>query len=186
MSPSLWFPCTNSYDCRSKSAILVQVSDESKRLAEEEMHNQELKFSSDKGIEDALIQEDSMVNKKFMAFKEAISKHHLLYPRNGSVWELYQSLKNAPSLSKYHGLMKRNLAAALQDETQQVLNKYLVSDEREIGKRLLYDSSYFTTPEALEKAASLLSENHFYYKTLKSQVLLFQRFGSASQSSANR
>ncbi len=157
-----------------KSAILVQVNDESKRLAEEEMHNQELKFSSDKGIEDALVQEDSTVNKKFMAFKEAISKHHLLYPRNGSAWELYQSLKNESSLSRYHGLMRRNLAAALQDETQQVLNKYLASDEREIGKRLLYDSSYFYYPEALEKAASLLGEHHFYYKTLKARSYYFK------------
>lgn len=72
--------------------------------------------------------------------------------------------QNVPELEKYIGLMKRNLAAALQDEAQQAINNYLQGDFGELKKRTFFDAKYEKYPDYLQKASDLLGESHFFIR----------------------
>ena len=117
---------------------------------------------------------DSTVYKKYVAFHEALENGHLLYPMEGSAWTLFQEIKDAVDLKNYAGLMRRNLAASLQDDAQQAINDYLASDSKELYNRWTYSAKYSKFPEELNKAAELLGPNHFFYKSLISRALYFE------------
>ena len=69
--------------------------------------------------------------------------------------------------------MRRNLAAALQDEAQQAINDYLKADPAELRKRWGFSDRYEQFPDYLNKAAELLGENHMLYKNLKARAHYF-------------
>ena len=94
-----------------------------------------------KGFEQAVLSGmDSVWQKKYAQFTAALEKGELLEPAGGSgqaagasAYDLYLELAEAPELSRLHGIMKRNLATALQDESQQAINAYLRADEEEMA-----------------------------------------------------
>ena len=157
-----------------KSATVTLVSDAGKKKALSALENTGLKPSNDRAGEEFVWLQDSILQKKYAAFNEALKTNHLLYPAEGSAWALYQELKEAPALDRHMGLMRRNLAASLQDEAQQAINKYLAADSEELNRRWLLDTTYKRYPEALEKAVSLLGPGHFYYKALTARSYYFK------------
>lgn len=156
-----------------KSAAVVPCTKDGKKKAGADLGETQLSLSNDRAAGDVVI-DDTLVSKKYRMFNQALHAGHLLYPGQGSAWSLYQELKDESSLSKYHGLMRRNLAASLQDEAQQAINRYLAADTEELNRRWLLDTSYRRYPEALDKAISLLGPGHFYYKPLKARSFYFK------------
>lgn len=134
-----------------------------------------------KGLEElALTDADSNVQAMYRAFTIALKRGDLLEARDGvspSADTLYRQLIREPALADLHGLMTRNFAAALMDEGQQVLNRFLSGDLQafeilenaiNINPRLLADQFY--------RAAELLGEKHYYYKNTKAKGLYFETY----------
>lgn len=112
----------------------------------------------------------------YEAFQLAIADNHLLYPEEGSAWEIFHLIKDYEELNPYIGLMRRNLAAALQDDSQQAINRYISGDEEEIRRRLNGDTNYGQFTEQLDKATQLLGEDHFYYSPLRARFYYYKGF----------
>ena len=74
----------------------------------------------------------------------------------------------------YQGAIKRRMAAALQDETQQVLNAYLNFDNQEIAKRRNKTGAYLIYSNYCQRASELLGKDHFLNKMLTVKDLYFQ------------
>jgi len=134
-----------------------------------------------KGLEElALADADSSVQALYREFVAALKRGDLLEARDGvgpSADTLYRQLIREPALADLHGLMTRNFAAALMDEGQQILNRYLSGDlqafeilENGVGinYRLLSNQFY--------RAAELLGEKHYYYKNLHAKGLYFESY----------
>ena len=127
-----------------------------------------------KGIAN-VITSDTSIQRKYMAFNKAIEDKNLLTASPYSAWNLYNEIKDAEELKPYLGIMKRNLAAALQDDAQQAINLYLAANARELRNRYKYNKdNYNKYSDALKKAAYLIGENHFYYKTIIARALYFE------------
>jgi len=134
-----------------------------------------------KGLEEmALADADSSVQAMYRAFIAALQRGDLLEARDGfspSADSLYRQLIKEPSLTDLHGLMTRNFAAALMDEGQQYLNRFLSGDLRALetfendmnfNLRLLAEQFY--------RAAELLGEKHYYYKSTMAKGLYFEAY----------
>lgn len=129
--------------------------------------------SNDKGILAALEKEPGALA-QYNEFKKALKEGHLLTPESNSAWQLYEQLKDKPVMAPFQNLMRRNLAAALQDEAQQAMNAYLKADPAELRKRWNQSDAYYENyPEYLNKAAELLGESHQQYKSLKARAHYF-------------
>ncbi|MFT4533432.1 MAG: tetratricopeptide (TPR) repeat protein [Saprospiraceae bacterium] len=140
----------------------------------EEMSDTNFGFIGKKAAVEDIFFSDTLLKKKYLAFNAALESNHLLSPEEGSAWNIFHEVKNYPEINKYEGLMRRNLAAALQDETQQVINAYLASSPEELARRWNFDNSYEKYPEYLEKACVLLGEDHFFYQTLQARTYYFK------------
>lgn len=142
----------------------------------EEMKGDMAFFSglSSRGITNVSVS-DTSVQRKYKAFNKALEEKNLLTTTPNSAWNLFNEIKDAIELKPYLGLMKRNLAAALQDDAQQAINLYLAANAKELRNRYKYNKeNYNKYSDALKKAASLIGENHFYYKTIMSRALYFE------------
>ncbi len=117
--------------------------------------------------------EDSLVMAQYRQFKSAMEHKHLLYPEAGSAYELYQSIKDKPAVASYKNAMRRDLAAALQDDAQQAINDYLAANPLELRRRWSFDARYELYPEYLLKAAEILGESHFSYQNLQNKAIYF-------------
>ena len=157
-----------------RNTTLSFVNKEVLQRTKGEMSDTNFGFIGKKAADDAIFFSDSLLRKKYLAFNAALESKHLLNPKEGSAWNIYQEVKDYPEISKYEGLMRRNLAAALQDETQQVINAYLASSPEELARRWNFDSSYEKYPIYLEKASELLGEDHFFYRTLQARKYYFK------------
>lgn len=128
-----------------------------------------------RSMDDALLAgRDSSALYQYRQFKKAIKSGNLLEPEDQSAYTLFNLLKDRPVMQPFEGLMRRNLAAAFQDEAQKAINDYLASDPEELRKRWGHDSRYEHFPTYLEKAAEILGENHYLYKTLKAREIYFR------------
>lgn len=110
---------------------------------------------------------------QYKKFQEALERGHLLYPEEGSAYSLYLQLSGEDSLSEFHGKMRRNLAAALQDEAQQAINSYLNTASEELAERWGYGEKYAAYPEYLKVSAELLGENSAFYPSLRARAAYF-------------
>ena len=130
-----------------------------------------------KGFEKTVLEKvDTSVQELYAAFLSAVERGDLLEPAKAgsSANDLYEQLIQEESLAPLHGFMKRNLAAALHDKAQVVLNSYLKSDTAELSKRWRLDSSYFWYPQYLSRAAELLGEEHYMYRNLRGKQYYFE------------
>ncbi len=128
--------------------------------------------SNDKGMESALAKDPSAMA-LYGEFKKALKEGRLLTPETSCAWKLFNQLKDKPAAAPFQGQMRRNLAAALQDEAQQAINDYLKANPAELRKRWGFSQRYEQFPEYLAKAADLLGENHPMYKNLKARAHYF-------------
>ncbi|MBK8564965.1 MAG: caspase family protein [Saprospiraceae bacterium] len=133
-------------------------------------------------IEDLLAQADTSVQELYEEFLTAVGDQYFLPSdlREGrkpgrSASQLYDRLAKEEALRPVHSLMKRNFAAALQDESQRAINAYLRADQAELAKRWNNEiDRYKTNPVYLSKAASLLGEGHVLYHQLKAKQYYFE------------
>jgi len=88
---------------------------------------------------------------------------------------LFEKLLAEPKLARLHPAMRRNYAAALQNDAQQAMNIWLKADIQEqacIGKTLKLEP----IPRQLARAADILGEGHYMYKSLKGRQLYFEGY----------
>ncbi len=135
-----------------------------------------------RGIEDdVLAAADSNVVVQYFAFKRSLEEKAFLFPENASAPAdksadfYYELLIKEPQLERLHSSMRRNYAAALQDDAQQALIGLMnmEPEEQKQSKKTLLDK-YRPYPANLERAAEILSNHHYMYKTLKARRYLFE------------
>ena len=159
----------------SRNTVLAQVNEESLAKAKEEVEQSSFRPSEERAI--GITQEtfeDTTKYNTYLAFNQAMARGHFLFPYEGSAYAIFEEIKGYDELQKYVNVMRRNLSAALQDEAQQAINKYLAADADELRSRWKFEDKYSKYPESLDKAAELLGEKHFFYSTLKARAYYFK------------
>jgi Flp pilus assembly protein TadD len=137
-----------------------------------------------RGIEeDVLSKVDSSTRKIYSLFKNALRQKVFLpvptaagEPIGACAESYYQQLISELKLERLHATMKRNYAAALQDDAQQVINALLKSDiEENLFVNQKHKShEYGSYPKYLERASELLGSQHYMYKSLKARSKYFE------------
>ncbi len=129
-----------------------------------------------RGIEDdVLAAADTNIVEMYLAFKQSLKDKQFLEPATACSDFYYEKLAREPQLEKLHSSMRRNYAAALQDDAQQVLNIMLKSGLTEqVLKAAKYADLYYNYPTYLERAAELLGEGHYMYATLQARKHFFE------------
>ncbi len=80
-----------------------------------------------------------------------------------------------PKLERLHNSMRRNYAAALQDDAQQAINNLMKMEPTEIQiYRMERLKKYAAYPRLLERAAELLGPEHYMRTTLQARQLFFE------------
>ncbi|MBK7694000.1 MAG: caspase family protein [Saprospiraceae bacterium] len=137
-----------------------------------------------RGMEaDVLAMADTSIRLTYRLFKQALKNKVFLEPVNACAETYYTQLINEPGLERLHSTIRRNYAAALQDDAQQVINIWLKADVKQlecIGKSIRLEP----ISKLLDKSISLLGENHYMTKALISRKLLFEGV-SLSQTNRN-
>ncbi|MBK7693997.1 MAG: caspase family protein [Saprospiraceae bacterium] len=141
-----------------------------------------------RGMEDEVMATvDSSVRLTYKLFKQALKDKMFLEPVNACAEKYYSQLINEPKLEQLHSTMRRNYAAALQDDAQQAVNKYLKTDKFEFSlspkKRI---ENYNNFPQHLERAAQLLGKQHYLYRNLQARRFYFEGFPLAFTGGYNR
>ncbi len=129
-----------------------------------------------RGIEDdVLAAADSNIVELYLAFKQSLKEQQFLEPKNACADFYYEKLSQEPQLEKLHSTMRRNYAAALQDDAQQVLNIMLKSGLTEnILSKASNEDIYQKYPAYLERAAELLGKEHYMYEVLQARKYFFK------------
>ena len=161
----------------SKAAVVASVDKDylENIVAEKKNQRPTLAGIKSKGIEELILENaDSNIQALYQNFLAAIENGHLMEPEGKSANDYYEILIQENSINKLHGFMRRNFAAALQDESQIAINNYLSTDEYEMEKRFTLDSSYFRFPKYLNRATELLGKEHYMYRNLKAKEFYFK------------
>lgn len=131
--------------------------------------------SETKNYETSFLQKLSDENRLlYQDFIVAIKLGHLLLPVNRNASSLADSLLKQKEFAPLYGEIRRKLAAAYQDETQQALNAYLNSDSREIARRRKGNDQYGLYPKYLQNALDLLGDHHYMSNILKAKRFYFE------------
>jgi protein O-mannosyl-transferase len=137
-----------------------------------------------RGLEDLMLEKlDSTIRLQYLAFKKSVKEKRFFEPQNDCSEYYYQRLSQIQQLEPLLGFMKRHYAAALQDDAQQTLNKWLtttiISPEihqkgslpvKEFSKRI---KAY---PRCLDRAAELLGKAHYMYSHLIARKYFFEAY----------
>ncbi len=129
-----------------------------------------------RGLEEEVLSKlDSNIREMYLLFKQALKEKVFLYPRNACADAYYERLLAEPGLGKLHSTLRRNYAAALQDDAQQELNTLLKSGLTEQVLSNAKASELFKNyPSYLERAAQLLGREHYLYPTLQARKHYFE------------
>ncbi len=130
-----------------------------------------------RGIEeDVLSKVDTNTRMTYALFKTALKNKIFLEPDNACAQSYYSKLIAEPKLERLHSTMKRNYAAALQDDAQQAINAMLKSDINEYVFTNMRSKAeqYNLYPRNLDRAAELLGSQHYMYKSLKARKYFFE------------
>ncbi len=138
-----------------------------------------------RGFEDEILAKaDTNVVLSYKKFKQAILEKRFLSPEDNCAESYYAQLEKVEILAPLRGIMKRNYAAALQDDAQQTLNKTLKTKQDETvdakaSERLprkVFAEKVRLYPRCLERAAELLGEKHYMYATLMARKYFFEGY----------
>ncbi len=128
-----------------------------------------------KGFEDVMLAKlDTSVQLLYSAFTAALERGDLMSPVGASANDFYLQLLHKPGIEKLRGLMTRNLAAALQDEAQVVINQLLKADPSIVDDVFAPIAKYDHLPAYLHRAGELLGERHYMYKYVKAREYYFK------------
>jgi tetratricopeptide (TPR) repeat protein len=131
-----------------------------------------------KGFEETVLaQTDTTLRALYSAFEQALQSKAFFEPPGVCAEDLYNRLTQEPSLAALHNTMRRNYAAALQDDAQAVLLNIFKEDPRDlessVQNRLQRYESY---PKRLNRAAGLLGEKHYMYRSLQARRAFFEAY----------
>ena len=146
-----------------------------------------------RGIEDdVLAVADTNIVKLYFAFQKALTDKQFLFaekgrPENDNAEAYYRQLSVEPSLERLHSSMRRNYAAALQDDAQQMMNDWMKTSqdqllEAETGEKKgrlplkVFTEKVRAFPACLERAAELLGKEHYMYATLQARKHFFEGY----------
>ncbi len=131
-----------------------------------------------RGLEEELLAGvDTSVIRKYELFKTALVDNKFFDPPAVCAEDLYQELTAIPELKPLHNQMRRDYAAALQDDAQQFLNRMIFKPELEMDiwySPTLVEKHYGPQPVKLERAAELLGPDHYMYPILQARKYLFK------------
>ncbi len=128
-----------------------------------------------RGFEDEILSRtDTSIQILYKAFKQAVAQKRFLSPENDCAEKYYVQLQQVEMLTPLKGIMKRNYAAALQDDAQKAINDYLRSDVKELRRRWNYDQNYKAFPKYLARSAELLGAEHYLYINLRAKQYYFE------------
>lgn len=162
--------------------ILAQLKDG------ENEYYQVFAATESRGIEEnVLASADTNVVELYYTFKESLSNKNFLLPAGDCAEFYYEKLIQEQQLKSLHSTIKRNYAAALQDDAQQVMNNWLKTDinrttvvgaRRRKGRvsQKVYSDKIKSFPLCLQRAAELLGENHYMYSTLQARKCFFEGY----------
>lgn len=131
-----------------------------------------------RGLEDDILAKvDTSVRSKYINFKNLLNRQQFFEPANDCVDYYYRQLEHDTTLESLLGVMRRNFAAALQDDAQQVLNKFLKSElmELSLSKRTALEK-YSVYPKYLDRSAELLGNDHYMYPELMARKHFFEGY----------
>jgi tetratricopeptide (TPR) repeat protein len=152
--------------------------------AKKEKEAPKFESTASRGLEDeVLAAADSKTRKQYLAFKEALAKNELMSPSKTCANDLYVILSKNPSLRKLYNRMRRNLAAALMDESQKVVNNVLKNDPDELAK-MFGRGQYRHIPVQLGRAAELLGEKHYIYHRIKGLEYAFVAYNKLTNTAS--
>ena len=155
--------------------------------------NQQLLLSpvETRGIEDdVLAGVDSNMRELYRLFEKALEEKVLLIPNAGDpasacAEAYFQRLMAEPKIARLHSTITRNYAAALQDDAQQTLNRWLQTNQDVAlaadnnTQRLpikVFTEKVRSYPRCLERAAELLGKGHYMYAALKARQYFFEGY----------
>lgn len=128
-----------------------------------------------KGFESMILaKSDTTVQRLYAAFSKALQQGNLMSPPGASANDYYNQLLNEPGIESLKGLMTRNLAAALQDEAQVVINQLLRTDPQIVDDAFSPVSKYDHLPGYLHRAGELLGEGHYMYRFIEAREYYFK------------
>ncbi len=126
-------------------------------------------------LEDSLLAAaDGRTRQWYQDFILTMKLGKLMEPAGRCTSDLYDSLLTQPAIRPLHSHLRRQLAAALQDETQQVLNDYLRTDTRELQRRWKHGGNYAAYPGYMARTADLLGEKHFMNSIIQCKRYYFE------------
>jgi tetratricopeptide (TPR) repeat protein len=118
---------------------------------------------------------DSGVWGVYHQFKLAIQEKRLLEPANDCAEYYFNQLTSNEAIAPLHGFIRRNYAAALQDDAQQAVNAILRTSVQEVTESAIKKlKKYERFPVLLARSAELLGPEHYMYNTLKARQLTFE------------
>jgi tetratricopeptide (TPR) repeat protein len=129
-----------------------------------------------KNFEEALLGAvNAPVQALYSAFQAAIREKRFFDPDEFSADACYARLNALPELIPMQGFLRRNYAAALQDDAQQTVIALMSMNLQEITRSNIEKARrYRDAPLRLARAAELLGPGHYMYATLKARELLFE------------
>ena len=129
-------------------------------------------------VQETLAKSDSAIVGLFLAFQKALNEKRFLEPAENCAEAFYNRLLQEPGIAPLHNYLRRNYAAALMDDGQQAINRWMKSDFREFSfpnkNELL--RRYAPYPRLLERAAQLLGAGHYFYAELQARKQFFEGF----------
>ncbi|MBL7797417.1 MAG: tetratricopeptide repeat protein [Saprospiraceae bacterium] len=169
-------------------------------LANLKMHKSEglavFMATEGRGFEEEILGKvDSNIREMYQAFKLAVQEKRFFAPSKnvGEVQNLavtnttagvptaadalYDQLIGVEALAPLRGMMKRNYAAALQDDAQRVLNDLVRHGvDKSLTDAEAQGISYTAYPRQLDRAAELLGQENYFYPSLRGRKALFESF----------
>ncbi len=118
-------------------------------------------------------------------FEQALANGHLLYPNEGSAYQLYQKISRMADTDAVQRLMKVSLSSALQDDAQTAINAYITTPMEVVAERWANEAVYAYYPDYLEKAGELVGEKSFFYREIKAREHYFRGVNLRLQAEAN-
>lgn len=163
-----------------KLAVINSVNKESLAQLKKEKDGATVAFApaENRGLETEVLAQASPETQEFYKrFKARLEQKLFLSPANDCADYYYLKLEADTSINKIHNSMRFNYAATLQDDAQQVLNRFLNSDLGVLTQSKLEALKKFQKyPDYLDRAANLLGEKHYMYPVLLARKLFFEGY----------
>ncbi len=176
VAPLIQIPMVTGDKNESLSTLKINSNSYSKL----EHSNETLTFAATESRgqeEDILSNTDSITRKTFYKFTQSLKNKNFFEPEKDCAEYYYTLLSKDERLLKLHSTLRRNYAAALQDDAQQVINKYMKAELHEISISISERvRKYELYPKLLSRAAELLGDQHYLYRILQARKYFFEAF----------